>query len=128
MEKGTIYKFLAVFLLLISIGLLLYEMFPLIHGEVTEEKVFNALKLPGVLFVAHLVLKLMVPGEYPYIENIFQQLNGMPIILLVLSLIILFVYLKSDKELYFDVFKYIFGIFTGSLIPKSVSKNQSGEK
>lgn len=128
MEKGTIYKFLAITLLILSIALLLYEMFPLIHGDVTEDKVLNGLKIPSVLFVIHLVMKAMIPGQYPFISDVLQQLNGMPIILLVLSLIILFVYIKTEKAEYYDVFKYIFGSFIGSFIQKSTSKIQSGDK
>jgi len=128
MEKGTIYKFLAMLLLLLSIAILLYELFPLIRGEITESQILNGVKIPGVLFICHLLLKVMIPGEYPYLADIFQQLNGMPIILLALSLVVLLVYLKSDNNTYYDLFKFIFGSFIGSFIQKNTSKNQLGEK
>lgn len=126
MKKETIYRFLSVFLVITAVAVLLYEIVPLLRGHITEQQIYDVLTIPGLLLLSSVVIKAMIPGEMVYIADLLHQLNGLPIVLLVLSLIVLAVYMKIGKESYFDVFKFIFGSFIGSYIQKNTSKNLSG--
>lgn len=126
MKKETIYRFLSVFLVITAVAVLLYEIVPLLRGHITEQQIYDVLTIPVLLLLSSVVIKAMIPGEMSYVADLLNQLNGLPIVLLVLSLIVLAVYMKIGKESYFDVFKFIFGSFIGSYIQKNTSKNLSG--
>lgn len=127
LTKDTIYKYLSTFLVITAVAVLIYEVLPLLRSHITKQQFYDVLKIPGLLLIGSVVIKAMIPGEIPYISNVFHLLEGLPIVLLVLSIIILVVYMKIEKESYFDVFKFIFGSFVGSVIQKNTSRKVIGD-
>ncbi len=128
MEKDTVLKYLSLFLIVAAVSVLIYEVLPLLRSPITKQQIIDAIKIPCVLIIGSVVIKVMTPGEIPYLSDLFNQLNGLPVMLLGLSLIILAVYIKTEKENYFDVFKLIFSSFVGSFIQKNASKYQRDNK
>jgi len=122
--KKNLFDILSIIIIILLIASVLFEFYPMLNNDnITLHEVKNSLIVPGMLLLLHTIIKA-IGGELLWLSNTVESLEGLPLILLILLIILGVTYSISKDKMYFDFAKVIFGSLAGALAQKKISSKK----
>ena len=119
--KKNLFDILSIIIIILLIISVLFELYPMLNNDnITLHEVKNSLIVPSILLLLHTIIKA-IGGELLWLSNTLESLEGLPLILLILLIILGVTYSISKDKMYIDFAKVIFGSFAGAFAQKKIS-------
>jgi len=122
--KKNIFDILIFGAILLFILAFLISYYPLINDkEITISIIEKKSILPAIFLLLIIIIKV-IAGEFIWLTNAFNGLDGLPLFLLAILIILIIIYaFDKDKE-YLVFAKYLVDSFIGAFTQQTISTNK----